>query len=700
MPPIDPGPRAGDAPEQAAPVPPSRGRLRRFLSRRLSPDDGRRVAIAWIAGAGVVAVTNAIAIAAVVPWPQGGLALRAAHHAFDLVQTVGLGAVVGAVVGLGAALVPLPLGALLAVYAALCGVVMHSILGMDLRRQAVVILNGRVEHPLFETYLLLCALALPVAHLLGAFFARFRRLRALPLAATLVGIVVNHAILRDDYPGVHGAIALTAATLSGATLAPAIDARLARLTKRWARPALASAAAVTALVAVAVAPSNSVRLELFREPGAVAAWALAGVVWAVPKVAGTSARPASPWFADRAELPPAPPSQPPLLARPPVVVFITIDAVRADVIDDPKHEPALPTITALKRTGAYFARATSPGSQTSVSLTTAFSGRYFSQLFWDFYGQGVARFTYAARDPSPRFPEILASRGAVTASFCSLNFLAGEFGVARGFQEERMLVSGRGHAPAKPAIDALTERLRKVGPNEAIFLYAHLTEPHAPYDRGSVAKAGARAAPGTAAEGASDWERYIAEIGVADAELARVSRLLAQKFPDRGVLIVSSDHGEAFGEHGTWNHTKTLYEELLRVPLLIRGPGVRARRIEQHVALVDVGPTILDIFGAETPPGFMGQSLVPLLRGGDAALDRPILAEGRLRRALYAGRLKVIEDSRRKVLEAYDLDADPGETQNLVAAGDPRVGPAVAALHAFFGAHAARAPGYSPPFKP
>jgi arylsulfatase A-like enzyme len=290
-----------------------------------------------------------------------------------------------------------------------------------------------------------------------------------------------------------------------------------------------------------------------------------------------------------------------------------------------------------------------------------------------------------------------------TASFCSLNFLAGEFGVIRGFEEERMLASGRNHAPAKPVIDALLERMKRIGPSEPALLYAHLTEPHAPYDRGQPAKPSAPGAPGDAGEGApkaSDWERYIAEIGVADAELARVIRQLGLKFPDRGVLIVSSDHGEAFGEHGTWNHTKTLYEELLRVPLIIRGPGVRARRIEQPVGLIDVGPTILDIFGVETPPGFMAQSLVPLLRGEDKPLDRPILAEGRLRRALYVGRFKIIEDSRRNVLEAYDLESDPGELNNLAGESDERVGAALTALHTFFEAHTARAPGYSPPYKP
>jgi hypothetical protein len=649
-----------------------------------------------LAGAALIAATNAVAIAAVVPWPKSGVGLRAAHHLFDLLQTLGLGAILGALVGLAAALIPLPLWALLGLYTAVSIAGMLELLGPDLRRQSYVVLDGRIEHPLFEIYLLLCGLAPPAAHLLGALFSRFRWLRLVPLGAALIGIGIHHAVLRDDYPGVHGAVVLVACILPGATFAPWIFERLWLPARPLARRAALAAAGLAAAGAVFIHPSNRVRLELYREPGAVAAWALAATVWSVPTIPPDAPPPTSPWLTSRADLPPIPPSSPPLLARPPVVVLLTVDAVRADVIDDPKRAAAIPTLTQLKRGGVYFTRATSPGSQTSVSLTTTFSGRYFSQLFWRLHGTGVSRFTYAAADPSPRFPELLTARGVRTRSACSLNFLAGEFGVARGFAEEDMIALGRGHALAKPVVDALLRQLKDVGPDEPAFLFAHLTEPHAPYDRGNAALSKAGKDPSKL----PDFERYVAEITVADAEINRVARALSSDFKGRGVLIVTADHGEAFGEHDTWNHTKTLYEELLRVPLIIRGPGVRPRRVEEHVALADLGPTILDLFGVETPAGFMGQSLVPFLRGGSAPLDRPILAEGRLRQALYVGKFKVIKDLRRKVVEAYDLEADPGETRNLAPDGDPRVAGAFATLHAFFEAHAARAPGYKPPFKP
>src|SRR5690606_28869099 len=133
--------------------------------------------------------------------------------------------------------------------------------------------------------------------------------------------------------------------------------------------------------------------------------------------------------------------------------------------------------------------------------------------------------------------------------------------------------------------------------------------------------------------------------------------------------IVSSDHGEAFGEHDTWEHTKTLYDEMIRVPLLVRGPGVVPRVIDEPVTLLDLGPTVLDVFRTPIPAAWAGQSLVPLLAGAtgrEAELERPILAEGRRRRAIVMpDGMKVIVDLRRKLVEAYDLAADPGELDDV-----------------------------------
>ena len=251
------------------------------------------------------------------------------------------------------------------------------------------------------------------------------------------------------------------------------------------------------------------------------------------------------------------------------------------------------------------------------------------------------------------------------------------------------MAEGRRHAGGKAVIDPLLERLRRSGRDsrEPLFLYAHLTEPHAPYDRGKRT--------------GTERERYLSEVAAADAQVARVAKLLSVRFPERGVLIVSADHGEAFGEHATFQHTKTLYEELVRVPLLVRGPGIAARVIDERVGLIDLGPTILDVFGVDTPAAFEGQSLVPLLAGRGKPLERPLVIEGRLRRAMYLpDNLKVIEDLRRKTVEVYDLTRDPGEMHNLFDRDPARSDPALATLRAFFAVHTAKRAGYRPVYKP
>ena len=102
-------------------------------------------------------------------------------------------------------------------------------------------------------------------------------------------------------------------------------------------------------------------------------------------------------------------------------------------------------------------------------------------------------------------------------------------------------------------MNPLLGRLHRAGAGP-LFVYTHLMEPHAPYDRGR--------------RDGTPYERYVSEVAVADVQLGRVLALLKKRFADRWVLMVSADHGEAFGEHGTFEHGKTLYEELVHVPLL------------------------------------------------------------------------------------------------------------------------------------
>ncbi len=565
---------------------------------------------------------------------------------------------------------------------------MGQLLGYEIERTGLTHLGGRFFHPIVALGHIVLGLSIPMLFLLGWWSTRrtFTQIGALLLALT--GLIGNHFFLRDDYASVHGALAWWSVTLAAMPLALGAERMVFKShPQRWKIVAIAFI--LFGFFGLLVPPTSTVRAEMFQEPGSISPWLLAEIRWSIPAQSPLPLLPefaASPYFQAREGLSGIAPTRPPLTKdKAPIVVLITIDATRADAIEREKNETFFPTLKRLKQAGAYFTQVTSTGSQTAVALSSLFSGKYFSQLEWRNHGVGSLRFLYPAGDSSPRFPELLTTRGVVTATWPSITFLSNEYGIVRGFAEEHIVTEGREHAPAENVVNPLLERLERAG-NEPLFLYAHLTEPHFPYDRGGT-------------QGAA-IQRYLREIGIADEHLGRILKVISERFADRGYLFITSDHGEAFGEHGTTKHTKTLYEELLRVPLVAYGPGVVPRQIDQHVTNLDLGPTILDLFGVDTPASFLGQSLVPLLAGRDIRLERPIMAEGRLRRVFYWGDLKVIDDPRRKVVEAYDLRQDPREMRNLVDTQAERVLPAVAALRRFFEVHRNRREGYEIPYKP
>ncbi|MBM3312400.1 MAG: hypothetical protein FJY80_12940, partial [Candidatus Aminicenantes bacterium] len=160
---------------------------------------------------------------------------------------------------------------------------------------------------------------------------------------------------------------------------------------------------------------------------------------------------------------------------------------------------------------------------------------------------------------------------------------------------------------------------------------------------------------------------------------------------DRTLILVTSDHGEEFFEHGGWTHSWSLYNESLKVPLVVKFPDGRhaGREVEDIVRLTDLVPTVLEVLGIDAPEGaFDGRSLVPLLDGRDEG-GRPVFAElaaevmdslGAPRVALSSGSdILILNGPYKKEnlslfafpppafppLELYDLGRDPAETKNI-----------------------------------
>ena len=502
---------------------------------------------------------------------------------------------------------------------------------------------------------------------------------ALPLVVGWLVVGANHLVLERNYPGVHLHVLALAAVLVAAAMTGVRTKRRSRVLSR----SMVVVATGLALSSLLVSPSHTVRVRLAARSGtALAPFVQRAHVWLATR--STRSHVEAPM-----ERPERPPNEPRLVPEDAVVVLVTVDALRGDLFGDPAAMDRLPTLRSLRDEARFFRRARTTAPATTVAIVSMFRSRYFSQLRWDVAGDGRA---YAHRDVSPVLPEVLG--GAVrTMVVHGSPWLAPRYRVV-GQVDDNVVVSPTGAESEQQFIFAehLVDRALAVLDDEgAQLLFMHWLEAHAPYDLGGEAETPKRG--------------YLAELEIVDAQLGRLRRAVRDRWPDRGVLIVAADHGEAFDEHATRYHWLTLYEEMIHVPLLVEFPGVEPAAIDVPVSLVDVAPTVVDLFHRPIPGAFMGESLVPLLRGDPATVawpERPVIVDGgRLMRALVDGSgLKLIEDRRRGTVELYDLSRDPRERQNLSDALPEQTAARLELLRTFFARHEHRAEGYVTPYRP
>lgn len=654
---------------------------------------------AQILGWSVFAVIAAAEVLITVRSSRAETSMRAAHVFFVAGQAVAIGLLSALVVSiwrwirprlplLGRRVRPFVLDSLaLTIVATAAG---FLFLPADLAGFAGRLASSRaaLEKPILVLSVIGVSLGITAAALLGRALDR-PSLRWLGVLGLIGAAIATHHVLVADYPGAHVFLAWAGVALGGAAIAglrsPSLSASRARVA-RIASIALLLPLAAAAAAAVLVKPDRSTNTQLYRTGGSI----LVPFLASLRSDDDGASRAVIPrdqvaWFIDRSSVPPVPPTPRAAAAKNPVVILITLDSFRADVLTKPENLARMPTLAAWKRESVEFQRARAPGSGTVHTLTSLFSGRYFSQLFWS---QKPPDGYWAHRDSSVRFPEILAAAGIPTVNFGSTRWLINEYGVVRGFTEDGVvdLEHIKKRTPtADRMVLRITERLRAHG-DGPLFLYAHFMDSHHPF------YAGPKSLP--------EPKRYLTAIAWLDGELGRIQKALVDLDLDRrAMLIVSADHGEAFGEHGMHFHGLSLYEEVIHVPLLVKAPGVAPRVIDQPVSLIDIGPTVLDWMGFDTPGTYMGQSLVPFLIGRDPVLTRPIVTEQRLKKAMiFPDGFKVIVDSPRGTTEVYDLGKDPKELQNLYR--DSRSDARVGLLSAFFHAQTLRRLGYKPPSRP
>jgi arylsulfatase A-like enzyme len=338
-----------------------------------------------------------------------------------------------------------------------------------------------------------------------------------------------------------------------------------------------------------------------------------------------------------------------------------------------------PVLEALAGESLVFEHAVSQAVYTIASIGSVLTGQYPERH------QSVS-FADKLGDDVVTFPGLLAEGGYRTAGF-SGNAVASEtFGLDRGYQEffqiwERDDYTGHGDS----VLRGFRDWLAGVG-GERFFAYVHFREPHFPYNPPAPFGGESALFPG----GMADWsvveamnvsaaageppsdevlERvrtlYEGNFAYVDDLIGQLVRCLEERgLDDDTVLIVTADHGEALFEHGYIGHNTQLYEESVRVPLMVKLPGEPPRRVSDLVELIDLAPTILELAGIAPPASMQGRSLFA------PHPERIAFSRTVWKRARYSARTdryKLIWDSRTGATELYDLEADPGETETIDA---------------------------------
>jgi arylsulfatase A-like enzyme len=276
-------------------------------------------------------------------------------------------------------------------------------------------------------------------------------------------------------------------------------------------------------------------------------------------------------------------------------------------------------------------------------------------------------------------PELFKRSGWRTAAFTDGGALASEFGFGRGFEvyDEGAAAPFPAARSASNSLDRAAEWLRHHDGTPAfLFVHSYATRP---FDFGS-STVGGTPPPG-----------YRASVAAADASLRRlVDTLNTVGVRDRSVVILTSGHGEEFGEHGARGHGTHLYEETLHIPLLFAGGPIRGGKRSSTVAShIDMAPTILDLAKIPVPKWMQGRSLAAELEGrsavstpyrfSEAHRDRRLTVDGKVKAwsspgfAVRDGQYKAIREGvgRSSTVKAFDLANDPLERKNAFAARNP-----------------------------
>ncbi len=352
-------------------------------------------------------------------------------------------------------------------------------------------------------------------------------------------------------------------------------------------------------------------------------------------------------------------------------LLLTIDTLRYDLGYTGAHKnPELsPHLDKLASNSTVFERAYSLASYTSKSLGPMMIGRYPSET--------ARTFEHFDRFPKtiPFVQERLQNAGIHTVSVQGYwYFFFKTYGFERGWDvldssaaPKFVAIEGDKTSNGDEVADAAIVQLESLAKQDKrFFMWTHWVDPHAEY-----------VAHEEHDYGREPRERYDGEVSFVDAQVGRVLEALKRlSLAEDTVVLVTSDHGEAFGEHGLIRHGFEVWDELVRVPLILHVPGAEAKVVHERRSLIDVTATILDQFDVEVKETedewIRGTSLFQdvFTSDGKEVAARPILVDmpegpnNQQRQAFYTGDYKLIV-SRGRALGLYDLSSDPDEKVDL-----------------------------------
>ena len=375
----------------------------------------------------------------------------------------------------------------------------------------------------------------------------------------------------------------------------------------------------------------------------------------------------------------------------PTLVLVSIDCLRADHVGAYGYAlPTTPEIDAVAREGTVFENAFSTASWTlpsHMSMLTGLVPSLHGATKWEKLSSSV-----------DYLPELLGRSGYRAAGVVSWVYLSQVYGFERGYDSYQVLDQPEGFDIIDRAIDELDR-----GRGQPQFLFAHLWDAHWPYlpQEEDLARLGGRprdissllefireAKPTKDDRELEEIVRlYDAEIASADRELGRLFREMKRLgLWENALLVITSDHGEAFREHGHWQHSQTLYDELTRVPLIVKWPGqAEPGRESALVSLVDLFVTFAEAAGIEVPAGGGTGALARRSLTASPDEDRTVLSEVSWRSPKGSSIKVALRDRSRKYIatltgppgddlgvaeveneELYDLVKDPKERENLL----------------------------------